>query len=267
MELADHYAEISEWFGKLADWHDVVSWRQTDAEYFRKLEGEMFAVALIYRRMAQGEARRMQMRRTILTSILMVILLFALVGGLPAVAQSNDPLATNTPSEVIAPVVATVNGQPVEATLVAPGDEQPPVVVVEQPGDSTLYVIGLIVFMVGVLGMQLINHKGLSELTATVRQTSANKQLLDEATHRYMQSSMGTQDIIKLAVGLAGIIGSKIPGDDLAEVIHDFGQKVIAGTDAGDGSTAELAPRRTMNSADGTMSVKVPDWTADTGQG
>jgi hypothetical protein len=190
----------------------------------------MFAIALVYRRMAQGESRRMQMRRTILTSIVLLVLMFVLVGGLPAVAQSNDPLATNTPSEVIAPVVATLNGEPVEATLVAPGDAQPPVVVVEQPAsDKTIYVIGFLILTVFVGLREFMSNKQLGTLVATVNKALDNKQVLDEATRTYMQSSLQVQEFIKLVTGVAGFAGSMIPGKDLADDLHDFGEKVIAG--------------------------------------
>jgi hypothetical protein len=61
---------------------------------------------------------------------IMFILIFALLVGMPIAAQD---LVTNTP---VAEVEATINGTPVEATLIAPV-ETPAPVVVEQPSVSS----------------------------------------------------------------------------------------------------------------------------------
>lgn len=171
------------------------------------------------------------MKRNVLITAVMVLVMFVLVAGFPAVAQDGDALATNTPLVAIQPVVATVNDVPVEATLVAPGDDtQPPVIVVENPpSDNTLYVIGLLVFLAFSGLQQVLSDRRLSGLVATVNKALDNKQVLDEAQRKYMEASLGTQEFVKLLTGVAGFAGAMIPGKDLAEQFHDFGEKVVSG--------------------------------------
>lgn len=145
--LADHHAELSEWFGRIGDWYDVMSWRQADAAFFRQIEGQYFEIAKVYRLMANEEEKREDMKRTILTSVMLVVTLVFLLAVMPAGAQENPSPLTPLPqgegsnAAAILPVVATVDGLPVEATLVAPGGEQPPVVVVENPQSSQMFWI------------------------------------------------------------------------------------------------------------------------------
>lgn len=63
-----------------------------------------------------GEFKKEQsgMKRNILIMAVLVILMFVLVGGLPAVAQDIVPLATNTAVAALQPVV---NDAPVEVTV------------------------------------------------------------------------------------------------------------------------------------------------------
>ena len=196
--------------------------------------------------MSAFKEERTTMKRTALVSAVLVILMFVLVAGLPVVAQ-DSPLATNTPAVVtIQTVEASVNDFPVEATLVAPV-EQPPVVEVPV-SDNTIYVIGFLVMLVIVGTTQYIATRQTGALLATINTALSNKQVMDEARQHYMESSLQVQEIIKLMTGLAGIIGNAIPGQDLAEVVADFGEKVIMGettTLTTDGAIgASLQPRR-----------------------
>lgn len=81
------------------------------------------------------EKRKMRVTtKALLVVVLMLLLAFT-------VSAQDAPLATNTPdAAAILPVVATVDGVPVEATLVAP-DAQPPVVVVENPQSTAMFWI------------------------------------------------------------------------------------------------------------------------------
>ena len=223
--LADHFADLSEWFGKIGDWYNVMSWRQSDAAYFRQIEGQMFEIAKVYRAMAQDEEEREKMRNTLLTSVMLVLALVFLLAVMPAGAQ-DDPAAT----AAIQPVIATLDGVPVEATLVAPGDEQPPVVVVnQQPSDNTFYVVGLLIFL-GFTGfLQFLNHRNLNGFRDSINKALDNKQVLSEMQQRYMEASMTTQEYAKLLTNIAGFVGAMIPGEDMAEKLNRFGQQVISG--------------------------------------
>lgn len=84
-----------------------------------------------------------------------IFLLVLLLAAFPALAD-DAPLATNTPVVVIQPTAAAVNDVPVEATLVAPVD-QTPVVVVDSPESTAMFwifsavIFGLLAVIVLVL--------------------------------------------------------------------------------------------------------------------
>lgn len=170
--------------------------------------------------MREFRERRENMMRTILMGVVLVVVVLLLAAGMPVVAQS-DALATNTPA------AAVIQPMQTEATLVAPGDAPAPMV--NEPSDRTLYVAGFIVFLALYGISSFIATRQTSALLSALNQALNNKRVIDEAQQRYMESSLPTQEFIKLLTGVAGFIGASIPGEDLADNLKRFGDHVISG--------------------------------------
>lgn len=148
--------------------------------------------------MSAFREERTTMKRTALMSAVLVILMFVLVAGLPVVAQ-DSPLATNTPAVVtIQTVEASVNDVPVEATLVAPV-EQPPVVVVDSPQSTAMFwifsavIFGLLVVIVLVLRPLIVQLGASAPRWAVDAAFSAGGTLLNSA-QTYAGTTLSTID-------------------------------------------------------------------------
>lgn len=175
--------------------------------------------------MKEFREKRENMTRMILTGIVLVLLALLLVAGMPAVA-AQDTLATNTPA------AAVIQPMQTEAKLVAPGETPAPMV--NEPSDRTLYVAGFIVFLALYGISSFIATRQTSALLSALNQALNNKRVIDEAQQRYMESSLPTQEFIKLLTGVAGFIGASIPGEDLADKLKQFGDQVIGEKPSGD---------------------------------
>lgn len=156
--------------------------------------------------MKQFKEEKRDMRKIIVQGVLALALLFICIGVVSAQSEATPPVA--------------------EATVSVNGGEPIVVPVVEQPPDNTIYVLGFLVMTAFVALREFMSNRQMGTLVTTVNKALDNKQLLDEGHRQYMQSSLQVQEFVKLLTGVAGFIGSVVPGDDLAEKLHDFGSKV-----------------------------------------
>lgn len=162
---------------------------------------------------------------------LFVILLLVLSMG--SVSAQDVPLETNTPDviEGTATLVSSTEVAPTAEVTPVPEPEQPPVVVVEQPDDNTLYVLGFLLFA-GVTGLHtVLSDRRVSSLLTVVTRVMDNQQTLNEAQRRYSEASLPTQEFVKLLGGVATFVGaSNIPGiDPFADKFSEYLNKVTAG--------------------------------------
>lgn len=145
-----------------------------------------------------------------------VLLLLLLAAGF-TMAQ-DAPLATNT-AQVIEGAATLVSSEPV-ATEAPAATEQPPVIVVNnpapaEPSDRKFYVIGFIGLLLLFGVRDAINSRQIGALLSTINRALDNKQVIDEARQRYSESSLSTQEFVKLLRGILGFVGSMdIPGID-----------------------------------------------------
>jgi len=158
----------------------------------------------------------LNMRNRIIQTIAVLLLSLLLFAG---VLRAQDVTPEATP---VATAVVSVNGgPPVEV----------PVVAVQPSSDSnTLYVIGFLVLAAITTLREFISNRQMGTLVTTINKALDNKYIVDEATRRYMESSLPVQELVKVAVGIAGVIGASIPGDDdLADRLKRFGEKIVSG--------------------------------------
>lgn len=163
----------------------------------RKLADEHDRLAQVYleagkrvKREAEEKESKMKLRK-ILTSVLSLVLAFVLVGSL-SVARAQDVVTTEPTPEPTAVVLPTV-----------PVVEQP-----IQASDRTIYVIGFIMLALFSGAINFAQDRKASKLIDVLNVALTNKQVLDESRESYMQSSLKTQEYVKLLQGIAGFLGS-----------------------------------------------------------
>ncbi len=170
----------------------------------RKLADEHDRLAQVYlevgnrfHRENEEKASKMKLRK-IMSGVLSLLVLFVLMGSL-SVTRAQDV------AEATAAVTASVNGNPVEATL-EPGNQptEPPI----QASDRTIYVIGFIVLAIFGGAINFAQDRKASKLIDVLNAALTNKQVLDESRESYMQSSLKTQEYVKLLQGFAGFLAS-----------------------------------------------------------
>lgn len=186
--------------------------------------------------MKQEEKEAVNIKPLSILSILIVALMaLFLVGGVSAQDVTQEPAI---------PVAVTVNGEPVEATLVAAPTLPAPVVdpapaPVNEVPDRTIYVIGLILFLGYSLVKDFLSGKRETAIADRLAQAHSNPMMMDEARQKYIESSLPVQETIKLLQAFSGMVGSlNIPGiDPIADEAKNILDDVIS---PGDGQDSQV---------------------------
>jgi hypothetical protein len=144
-----------------------------------------------------------------------VVLLHTLAVSLAVVAAQDVALATNTPTGGM--------GMDSDFGVVTDMVDAGPMLERE---DVYAIVIVLSLLVIGILSAA--RERNVSKLIESVNRAMDNKVIRDQAELRYFESSLPTQEFIKMLASFATVLGSlNIPGvDPLADKAADFLQDV-----------------------------------------
>ena len=177
---------------------------------------------------------KQEMSKMKLFTLMVMVLLALLLGG--SVLAQEDPFVTNTTEAgavvTLEPTAYVVTSEPVDGPVVigtaeVPGDA--PVVVVQQPDDNAIYVIGFLIFTLFSGAVAFLQTRQFSTIVTSLNKAMESKQVIDQAHEQYYASSLPTQEFVKLLGSFAQFVGSaNIPGiDPLADSAAGFIDKVI----------------------------------------
>jgi hypothetical protein len=176
------------------------------------------------------QQKEREMRKQLLVLVILIIGALLLVGS---VSAQDTPLASNTPATTdptpVATAIVSINGgEPVSAPIVV--NTQPAADQESRSEERRIYVIGYLVLAV-VAGIYAFSQnrqanvlsRTVGALVTTVDKALENKQVLDVAHQEYMKTSLGTQEFVSLAGGIASFIGAQN-----YPLIDSFADKVAA---------------------------------------